>query len=670
MKNTQTKAELEALHSDLSSLFIGAQAENRHVISKLLQEFLGEHFDWRLQSHQTNEFSSTKLNSGITSGNNNDDAPNGIIQKTQEELHSLTSKLKHSAPIFSPQYLGNMSSDLMLPSLLAQIITTLYNPNNINSDLSETTIKLELEVGNQFAKLFGYNTDTNVFPCAWGHVTSGGSDANYEALWNYRAVKYYPTAMVEALKVLSLNVTIPDEVAEELQIKSPLNYSPWELINLTIDQVLNLRNFVFNKIEKELGTTTLTKFHQTIEENRLETIGPAQFFAEHYKCHQPVVLVPATAYDFWNKAMRLLGFGSASLIEVPVDQRLRMDSNELRRILNRLSQQNIPVLAVVGVVGTRDYGAVDPIHEIVACRNEYQKNGMSFYIHADASVGGYLKSIFISPDGRLLEREKIEKACKQFPSTKVYAAFKSLDQVDSITIAPHTLGYLPQGIGIFCARNREIVKLLNPSLTNLVEHKDEVNLTQLSHYILDGSKPGANATSAYVTHKVLPLHSEAFGRVMSMGIVNCQKLYNSFLSIIDSPQKIKVVIPFKPDTSVLAIAINPVGNNSFEGYNKFMKELSQKLSSNNSKNIQDVRFLTSTSSISLSLFSEEESKSILDQLNIEVEDEEPNQKNLILLRHSLNNPWLSINQNSNALFDSYCKFVIDEAEKLSQQMKI
>ncbi|MCW8878539.1 MAG: pyridoxal-dependent decarboxylase [Kangiellaceae bacterium] len=649
--------------SFLSSLFVGAHGENRKLLTQLLSEFLGEHFNWRQDFHSEDE-------SIVSPKTQSTEEFEKVIEKTRYELHSLTEKLKHSAPIYNPRYLGHMASDLMLPALLAQLVTTLYNPNNSLSDIGETTIQMELDVGNQFAKLFGFNTDPDISPCAWGHVTSGGSDANYEALWNYRAVKYYPVALVEALNKMSIKVKLKEKEASEFNIKDPLDYSPWELVNLNIDQVLNLRAVIFSRIEKELGIEILKKFYRMVEENRLETIGPAQFFAEHYKCHQPVVLVPATAYRFWQKAMRLLGFGSASLVEIPVDRHMRMDTNELKRILERLTQQNIPVLAVVGVLGTRNFGSVDPIHEIVKLKDSFTQQGMCFYIHADASSGGYLKSLFVDVKGNTLARENILSNQSEFPSKPVYDSFCSLSQVDSITVAPHTLGYLPQGIGVFVARNREIVKLLNPSERNLVENKDALDLLQLGRYILDGSKPGANVTAAYVTHKVVPLTANAFGKVMSLGITNCEKFYHQIQKLSEDRSVLaKISIPFVPDTNVLCLAINPQNNRSLSGNQEFMKKLFSLVGSERDKSVQTRPFITSISRLKLGYFSQEEAAKLFADIGLDYEDDlQLSESHLMILRHSLNNPWLYLKGDSEEVIQQYCEFLSKNINKAVAQL--
>ena len=102
--------------------------------------------------------------------------------KLRRELHQLSAALKRSVPFHSPRYIGHMASDLLLPGLAAQILTLPYNPNNVSEDAAPVTIDLEVQVGLQLARMLGYPDDPGRVECAFGHLTSGGTVANYQAL--------------------------------------------------------------------------------------------------------------------------------------------------------------------------------------------------------------------------------------------------------------------------------------------------------------------------------------------------------------------------------------------------------------------------------------------------------------------------------------------------------
>ena len=70
----------------------------------------------------------------------------------------------------------------------------LHNPNNVTLEASPITTRYEMEVARQLAGLMGYSGET------WGHITSGGTIANFEALWVARNLKYFPIAARDAAR--------------------------------------------------------------------------------------------------------------------------------------------------------------------------------------------------------------------------------------------------------------------------------------------------------------------------------------------------------------------------------------------------------------------------------------------------------------------------------------
>jgi hypothetical protein len=102
--------------------------------------------------------------------------------RLRRELHALSASLKKSVPFHSPRYIGHMASDLLLPGLAAQILTLPYNPNNVSEDAAPVTVDMEVDVGLQLARMVGYPHDPAIDRCAFGHLTSGGTVANYQAM--------------------------------------------------------------------------------------------------------------------------------------------------------------------------------------------------------------------------------------------------------------------------------------------------------------------------------------------------------------------------------------------------------------------------------------------------------------------------------------------------------
>ena len=80
-----------------------------------------------------------------------------------------------------------------MPANLGYISAMLFNQNNCCPESSTVTTTLEVEVGNDFCVMMGYEKDK----CT-GHLTSGGTIGNIEAIWAARNVKYFPLGLQEA----------------------------------------------------------------------------------------------------------------------------------------------------------------------------------------------------------------------------------------------------------------------------------------------------------------------------------------------------------------------------------------------------------------------------------------------------------------------------------------
>ena len=81
-----------------------------------------------------------------------------------------------------------------MPAHLGYICALLYNQNNCAAEASTVTTSFELEVGTDLCVMMGYDRDKSM-----GHLVTGGSVANIEAIWAARNVKFFPLALQRAL---------------------------------------------------------------------------------------------------------------------------------------------------------------------------------------------------------------------------------------------------------------------------------------------------------------------------------------------------------------------------------------------------------------------------------------------------------------------------------------
>ncbi len=626
----------------LAPFFLGAYGENNDFFEKTLLELVRDHVFWRRNFHPEDE-------PPIGPHDQYTGAYLDGLARTRHELHQLTAALKRSVPAFHPRYLGHMVSDLLMPGLIAELVTTLYNPNNIVEEVAPVTVQLELEVGRQLAQMLGFATQSEAEPCALGHLTSGGTVANDEALWLARSAKLYPLALLDACQATGL--WTPGVAVRP-------GSTDGELLSLRADEVLDLARQVSAFCASAPRGFQL---RAALGESRVEKVGLANFASRHSVLRRLAVVVPATAHYSWHKAMSLLGLGTANLVEVPVRQ-ARLDGEALEATLSVLGKDERPVLAVVGVYGTTEFGTLDSIHELLAVRELFP----GFWLHVDAAWGGYLPSLFRDPDGQLLPRDTVRQNFRYFPSERVYQATAALAQADSVTVDPHKLGFVPFGAGALVVRNRRVLDLVQqtaPYVFSSTREDDAARFRKLGRYILEGSKPGAPAAACYVNHRVLPLDHDHFGQLLARSVQTCERLVDRMPSLQEEVAPwVRLSIPFEPDCNLVCVAFNPLGNRLLSKANAFGRRLFETIDVRPDRPVQLKEFFGSCTTVPLAHLGNEELARIGDalQLDLLAADEE----GLFLLRHTLMNPWLHASPGPGEpnYIEAYCHF-------LSRQIK-
>ena len=86
-----------------------------------------------------------------------------------------------------------------------------------------------------------------------------------------------------------------------------------------------------------------------------------------------MVLASAAAHYSIAKACNVLGYGEDAARLIPVNERFQMDVEALRGTIRGLAPEEY-VAAVIGIVGTTEEGAVDPIHRIRFLRDECERD--------------------------------------------------------------------------------------------------------------------------------------------------------------------------------------------------------------------------------------------------------------------------------------------------------
>ena len=623
--------------------FLGPYGENDTLLEKLVVEFLRDHVYWRRNFHPEDP-PPIPTSAAQRAGYQRMEA------RMRRELHQLSAALKRSVPFHSPRYIGHMVSDLLLPGLAAQILTLPYNPNNVSEDAAPVTVDMEVQVGLQLARMFGYRHDPSRPDCAFGHLASGGTSANLQALRLALALKAFPVAL-RAARVPGLALPDDDHAA--------FNLGPAAGIALLQDWQDWLAG---------LEPEARRHWQQRVQAQRLEQLGLAGFLQAHPELQVPVVLAPATAHYSWSKGMKLLGLGRAQLRAVPQHD-MRMDAAALAEMLDDCARRRQPVLMVVGVLGTTEYGSIDPLDRICDARDAAAGRGLGTAVHVDAAWGGYLASLFRDPDGNLRSRDEVAAGFQAFPSPGVHAAFAALSRCDSITVDPHKLGYLPYGAGAFVCRDHRAMPLLAEGADYVFHSEGPADYLRhyrsLGRYTIEGSKPGAAAAAAFVTHRVLPLDHAGLGRLQAHSIRAAEAFHAAAERFSGAVSDIcRATVPFAPDSNLVCLALNPAGNRELAVASAFVRELHRGLNSDPSQPLQVREYFGSVTTLHLDGLDHEDRKRIVDRLGLDPPAGEGDAC-LVILRHTLMNPYLIDHENGISYIHGYFEHLTTRVRALA-----
>ena len=616
----------------LDACFLGPYAENDSLLERLIVEFLRDHVHWRRNFHPEDP-------PAIPTRAAQHPQYQAFEARMRRELHQLSAALKRSVPFHSPRYIGHMVSDLLLPGLAAQILTLPYNPNNVSGDAAPVTLQLEMQVGLQLARMLGWPDDPARPDCAFGHLTSGGTLANYQALRLALALKAFPVALRAA--------AVPDLA---------LPGDDWQAFNLAPEAGIAL----FAQWQQWLAAQPAAErahWSAQVQAQRVEQLGLAAFFARHRELRVPLVLAPITAHYSWSKGLKMLGLGRDQLRLLPT-RGMRLDADALEATLAQCARERQPVLMAVAVLGTTEYGTVDPVDAVVAARA--RAPGLGFSVHVDAAWGGYLTTLFRNPDGSLRPLHEVRQGFAAFPQPAVHAAFAALAEVDSVTVDPHKLGYLPYGAGAFVCRDQRALPLLAEAADYVFQSGAAgdyaARYRQLGQLVPEGSTSGAMAAAVYVSHRVLPLDHANFGLLPRQTVLAAEAFQaRAQRFAAEMAGTVAALVPFPPDSNLVCLALNPHGNRELARANAFLRRLHDELRCDPGQPLQVKQFFASITTLRRDVVGEHDMRQILDALGIDPDsrDEGDDAGRLVILRHTLMNPYLIDRENGISYIDRY-----------------
>jgi glutamate/tyrosine decarboxylase-like PLP-dependent enzyme len=504
--------------------FLGPKAENLELLRELLGAALDSHVAFRREFHPEDP---SHLTEAVCA------APGfgeGVARLRRETAHLLDA-LRQSAPFASLRYQGHMLWDQALPAIVGQFAGMLYNQNNVAAEASPITTRLEIEVGNDLCRMLGYAVAPDEPEAAasglygWGHITSGGSVANTEALWAARNLTFAAVGLRAAIREVpalaparALEVTLWDGARARL-----IELDTWTLLNLDLDEVAALPARIASLgIPVEATARALAGY-------AVQNTGLVGFYRSfmHDVPEPPVLLAPATCHYSWPKAATLCGLGQNALLVQRVDSDARLDLEHVETTLAELTRRRVPVICAVAVIGSTEESAVDPIAGLLALRRTMRARGLNFSIHADAAWGGYFRAMLDdAPEGG-----DASDAIPSLPlSPYVRAQYLALPEADSITVDPHKGGYVPYPAGAVCYRNaatRDAISLRAP----VVFHGQSE--PSVGVYGVEGSRPGSAAASVWLAHRVIRPDRHGYGRLLGQCMWTSKRFYCRLFTLDD-----------------------------------------------------------------------------------------------------------------------------------------
>jgi glutamate decarboxylase len=249
----------------------------------------------------------------------------------------------------------------------------------------------------------------------------------------------------------------------------------------------------------------------------IEAEGLAAAYAK-YGVQRSVVLVSRLGHYSLRKASGLLGLGNKSLIPVDVDYRNRINLKLLNQTLKDLEKEKgrTRIIALVGIAGTTETGAVDPLPRLADICAEKK-----IHFHVDAAWGG-----------PTLMSEKYAKL------------LAGIERADSVTIDGHKQFYMPMTCGMIYFKNPAHMEYIAYH-SRYVNRPGSVDLGIKS---LSGSRE-ANSLILDSTLKIMG--SRGYGLLIEHGIETAKK----FAREIDRRPMFEVIS--RPELNIFTYRICP-----------------------------------------------------------------------------------------------------------------
>ncbi|MCG1042451.1 putative pyridoxal-dependent aspartate 1-decarboxylase [Mycetohabitans sp. B8] len=222
----------------------------------------------------------------------------------------------------------------------------------------------------------------------------------------------------------------------------------------------------------------------------------------HYGYDGLAILVSERAHYSLSKAADVLGIGRHHLISIPVDKEDRICIDALRTAIRDLQCRNIRPMAIVGIAGTTETGAIDPLDELADVAQE-----ANCHFHVDAAWGG-----------------------ASLMSERYRHRFAGIERADSVVIDAHKQLYVPMGSGMVLFKEPTWTAEISQHASYIVRKGSN----DLGRHTLEGSR-GAASVMLYANLQLLGRKGYAY--LIDRSIDNAQY----FASLIERQPDFELV---------------------------------------------------------------------------------------------------------------------------------
>lgn len=200
--------------------------------------------------------------------------------------------------------------------------------------------------------------------------------------------------------------------------------------------------------------------------------------------HKKAVIIGSAVMHYsMMKAADILGIGTNGLRKVPFDPDYTVNIPAMREEIIACREQNVAIIALVGVAGGTETGSVDNLGAIADLAEEF-----GIHFHVDGAWGG--PSIFSRYGRKLLE---------------------GISRADTITIDGHKQLYTPMGCGICLLKDPNQIDTVKKTANYIIRKASH----DLGKFSMEGSRP---AVSMFLHANLRILGYDGFAFLMDRSI--------------------------------------------------------------------------------------------------------------------------------------------------------